>query len=242
MGDIYFISDAHLGSEDNQKEKIKEKQILSFLDNLQGKAEVLYVVGDFFDFWFEYKSVVSRRNPKILCELYQLIKSGTRVVYLAGNHDFWIGSFLSEGIGIEVSQSPVIAIHHGLRIYVTHGDELLRVGPGAKLLQNVLHSPLCIGLFSLIHPDFGAIIARWASNSRFRNSRKFDIGYLERICQRAAQKKFAQGFDAVVMGHIHTPLLQTENGQTFVILGDWIEHFTYLLLHDREFELKQWGI
>ncbi len=241
MGDIYFLSDAHLGLEDKQKEKIKEKQLLSFLDSLQGKAEVLYIAGDFFDFWFEYRSVVTRKNPKILGELYHLIKSGTRVVYLAGNHDFWIGSFLSEGIGIEVSQCPVVAIHQGLRVYVTHGDDLLKLGPGGKLLRNVLHSPLCIELFGLIHPDLGAIIARWASCSEGRNSKGIDIAYLERICQQAAQKKFAEGFDAVVMGHIHAPLLQSWNGRTFVILGDWIKHFTYLLLHEGEFELKRWG-
>jgi UDP-2,3-diacylglucosamine hydrolase len=241
MGDIYFLSDAHLGWGDKRKEKIKERQLLSFLENLQGKAEVLYIVGDFFDFWFEYSSVVTRRNPKILCELYQLIKSGTRVVYLAGNHDFWISSFLSEGIGIEVSQHPMVAIHQGLRIYVTHGDELLKLGPGEKLLRKVLHSPLCIELFSLIHPDLGAVIARWASRPGVRDSKRFDIGYLKRICQRAAQRKFAKGFDAVVMGHIHIPLLQSRSDQTFVILGDWIKHFTYLVLHNGEFELKRWG-
>lgn len=240
MKDIYFLSDAHLGWGSKQQEEIKEKQLLSFLTSIHRKAEVLYIVGDFFDFWFEYGSVVSRKHPKILCELYQLVKSGTRVVYLGGNHDFWIGSFLSEGIGVEVSHQPLVAHHQGRRIYITHGDELLKLRQRGRLLRSILHSPLCIKMFRLIHPDLGATIAHWVSNPDTRDCRGFDIDHLEQLCHRIGQQKFADGFDAVVMGHIHAPLLREYNRHSFIILGDWITHFTFTILHNGEFELKQW--
>jgi len=238
VGDIYFISDAHLGSADRVREKIKEERLLSFIGSLQSKAEALYIVGDLFDFWFEYRSVASQKNPRVLFELYNLIKSGTKVVYLGGNHDFWLGSFLSEGVGAEISKGPIHARHHGLQIYVSHGDEFCEKDPGTRILRRILRSPVSISLFRLIHPDLGAILARLIS----RSSRGPSVlpSDLKAVCIEAAHRMFSNGFDAVVIGHIHLPFILHQGERTVIILGDWIRHFSYAVLHNGKFTLRRW--
>jgi UDP-2,3-diacylglucosamine hydrolase len=234
------LSDAHLGYDTPLVEQEKEAMLISFLRSLHGKAQSLYLVGDLFDFWFEYKSVVPRKHARTLFELYRLIVSGTKVVYLGGNHDFWLGTYLTEEVGIAVSFTPIEVHHQGLRLYIAHGDGLLSKDGGYRLLKRVLRSRICIALFRLLHPDFGAFLANLVSRSSrvYRNAPEepfcLDQGYLE-----AAQEKFNQGFDAAIFGHIHYPIHHT-TPKTLIVLGDWIQHFSYAVLEDGRFELRRW--
>ena len=237
---IYFMSDAHLGYSDPATEQRKEATFISFLHSLYGTAEVLYLVGDLFDFWFEYRSAVPRKHARILFELYRLILSGTKIVYIAGNHDFWLGSYLSEEVGIELSFVPMEVRHQGILIYIAHGDGLSSKDWGYRLLKRVLRNPVCIALFRLIHPDFGAFLAKLVSHSSRIYGKlpedpfRLDQGYLD-----AAQEKFEQGFDAVIFAHIHHPVYQTDP-KTLIVLGDWMEHFSYVVLENGKFELRIW--
>jgi UDP-2,3-diacylglucosamine hydrolase len=238
---IYFLSDAHLGHGDPKTERKKEDALISFLRGLHGEAEALYLVGDLFDFWFEYRSVVPRKHARVLFEIYRLVVAGVRVVYVAGNHDFWMGPYLSEQVGVELSFTPVEARHQGVLMHIAHGDGLSSRDAGYRLLRGVLRSPVCIASFRTIHPDLGAFLAKLASrSSRWGEERahrpfRLDQGYLS-----AARDKFAQGFDAVIFGHVHRPVHRTEP-KTLIVLGDWMKHFSYAVLEDGKFELRTWG-
>ncbi len=256
-GDIYFLSDAHIGLEEEKTEVIKQEKLISFIRGLKGKAEVLYIVGDLFDFWFEYKTVVPKRGLKVLFELERLIESGTRVVYIAGNHDLWgdastVGSFLSDEIGIEFSPDPVDVCHHSLKIHIAHGDGLSG-SRGDRIVKWILKNPTCIRLFRVLHPDLGNLVAKLVSKTS-RDSRpptpdlSPDLigggsmgGWndFKDIYVQAAEDRLQEGFDVVVFGHLHIPLVEDLECGTLVILGDWIRHFTYGILQDGKISLRQ---
>jgi len=236
---IYFISDAHLGEHSDPMERIKEERLTTFFRHIGDHAACLYVVGDLFDFWFEYRQVVPSGHHRILHELTRLVHRGTRVVYLAGNHDFWLGDFFPREIGVEISRSPVTAQHQGLSLYVAHGDGLAQRDRGYRFLKKILRHPLNIWLYRLIHPDVGIPLARLASAS----SRAYtDQKALELVneYEREACKILSRGFDAVILGHSHYPLLRLFDQKTYLNLGDWITHFTYGRLRDGKLTLQSW--
>jgi len=175
----------------------------------------------------------------VLFELYNLTSSGTRVVYLGGNHDFWLGSYLSEAVGIQVYTEPISVEHCGLRIYVAHGDEFSG-DTGYRLLRKVLHHRLSIRLFRGLHPDLGAVLARWASRASGEANVDRDFPVFKERYTQTAKGKFDEGFDAVVFGHLHVPLLWERDGKTFIVLGDWVRHFSYAVLRERRFSLLRW--
>lgn len=238
--EVYFISDAHLGSQDVWTERRKEARLCAFLRALRGRASALYIVGDFFDFWFEYRSVVPRIGGKVLFELYNLTSSGTRVVYLGGNHDFWLGSYLSEVVGLQIHTEPIGVEHGGLRIYVAHGDECFGK-PSYRWLRKVLHHRFSVRLFRKLHPDRGAQLARWASRVSGEANVDRDLSVFKERYIQTAEEKFDEGFDAVVFGHLHAPFLWERDGKTFIVLGDWVRHFSYAMLRERRFSLFRIG-
>jgi UDP-2,3-diacylglucosamine hydrolase len=236
---VYFISDAHLGEHGRDLERRKEARLTSFFDHIGPRAGCLYVVGDLFDFWFEYRQVVPSGHYRILHRLADLVQNGTRVVYLAGNHDFWLDDFFPREIGVETSREPLSVRHQGLNLYVAHGDGLAQPDRGYRLLKWILRHPLNIRLYRLIHPDVGIPLARMASAS----SRAYtDQKALELVneYERAARKILSQGFDAVILGHSHYPSLRSFEGKTYLNIGDWITHFTYGRLRDGKLSLQVW--
>ena len=237
--EVYFISDAHLGSQNARAERKKEARLCAFFRALRGRASALYIVGDFFDFWFEYRSVVPRIGGKVLFELYNLTSSGTRVAYLGGNHDFWLGSYLSEVVGLQIHTEPIGVEHGGLRIYVAHGDEFFG-NASYRWLRNVLHHRFSVRLFRGLHPDRGALLARWASRASGEANVDRDFSVLKERYTQTAKRKFDEGFDAVVFGHLHVPFLWERDGKTLLVLGDWVRHFSYAVLRGREFSLLRW--
>jgi UDP-2,3-diacylglucosamine hydrolase len=201
-------------------------------------AGTLYILGDLFDFWFEYREAVFRRHFRVLAALRSLVVHGTRVVFLGGNHDFWAGSFLRDEIGCEVHRDPLREEAQGRKLFLAHGDGL---GPGDRgypILRTVLRHPVSIAGFGLLHPDWGMGIADSVSRScSRRDESKFDA---ERLCRHLADPLLANGLDAVVIGHYHHPThLRRERGE-FVILGDWLARNTFARLEDGVFALRQW--
>ena len=149
---IYFVADAHLRFDRDEEERDKQAHLIAFLQHLKNRAERLYILGDLFDFWFEYKYVIPRIGIKVLYALYDLIRSGTEIVYIGGNHDFWVGPFLSDEIGVRTVHEPMEIKHQGLRLYIAHGDGETEGETGYKIMRQILRSPLCIRLFGLLHP------------------------------------------------------------------------------------------
>jgi UDP-2,3-diacylglucosamine hydrolase len=217
----------------------KEERLTAFLQHIAGHAEVLYVVGDLFDFWFEYRHAVPAHHHRILHQLAQLIRGGTRVVYLAGNHDFWLGDFFVREVGMQVSGEPLTVEHQGLKLFIAHGDGMATKDKGYRLLKKILRHPFNIRLYRLIHPDIGIPLARLASVS----SRAYtDQRVLELVqeYEKAAAELLSRGYDAVVLGHSHYPVVRRLDGKTYLNIGDWITHFTYGSLHRGQLELHTW--
>jgi UDP-2,3-diacylglucosamine hydrolase len=238
---IVFFADAHLGLPGDTTERAE--RVAEFLRSLRGGISHLYIVGDLFDFWFEYRTVVPSTAPQVLCELYNLVRSGVRVTLLAGNHDYWFGNYLRNGIGVEFAPGEVIADHQGLRIYLHHGDGLYPKDHGYRLLKRFLRNRAIISLFRLIHPDLAHRIAALTSTTSRtilapRPGRDDEYAALFRLI---ADRRLAEGYDAVVYGHSHVPLVEKRDGGTLVLLGDWLTHCTYVTLEGGAFTLRHWN-
>ena len=238
--DIYFISDAHLGGDTLEVEKRKEKNLFSFLDHIRDKAEVLYIVGDLFDFWFEYRKAVPNRYFLILRKLSEIKDSGARIVFIPGNHDVWAGKYLQKEVGLDVNQNHTEEHHQGLRFYIAHGDGMAQ-GEGLYRIQKwIMENKLNIWLYKLLHPDLGIPLARWVSKWSKKRSQSKQPGWNSREYRDAAKKKLGEGYDVVVLAHIHFPALEEINGKQYLNTGDWIHHFSYGRLRDGHLTLEEW--
>ncbi|MFQ5602774.1 MAG: UDP-2,3-diacylglucosamine diphosphatase [bacterium] len=238
MKRIYFISDVHLGAEAGVDESEKIENLISFFKAIKRRTDILYIVGDLFDFWFEYRSAIPKVNIKVLAHLLQLIEQGVRVRYFAGNHDIWLGNYLRQEIGAEILFEPLKVEHNGLRLFIAHGDGLAKGDRRLRLLNKIFKNKVNIFLFKLIHPDFGIPLARKVSNtSKDRGPNPYDEDY-----RRFALSKLQQGFDAVILGHTHKPLFEKISSKYYINLGDWIDNFTYLELSGRQLQLKRWSM
>lgn len=236
---IYFISDAHLGADSKQKEKIKEKMLLDLLDKIKKDGEYLYILGDLFEFWFEYENVMPKTHFKVLVKLQELTQKGVRTIYVTGNHDFWLGDFISQEIGIKICKESVSAEHQGKRIFIIHGDGLAKKDGGYRILKKILRNRLNIWLYSQLPPDIGIPLAKKvASLSRSHTSRKQK--HLEDYVD-FARKKIEEGYDAVVMGHTHYPMLKELDKGIYLNTGDWICNFTYGKLEQGKFLLEKFS-
>lgn len=240
---IYFISDAHFGSpKARRSDKNKEDALISFLHAIKTDAEALYILGDLFDFWFEYRSVIPTTAARIICELYALVQSGVRVIYIPGNHDLWPGRYFSDQLGFELPGDPITVTHQGKTLYLTHGDAF-RSDWKFKLSRGVLKNPLSIALFRLLHPDFGAWLAKWTTRYSEYRVHKGDLDKAKtqsKIYIDGAKKVIHQGVDIVICGHYHRLTVEPiENGQ-LVILGDWMRYDSYAVLENGSISLHQW--
>lgn len=237
---VYFISDAHLGENNPQRERLKEERLIAFLRHIARDAAFLYVVGDLFDFWFEYKQAVPARHHRVLHQLAALVQGGTRIYYVVGNHDFWLGDFFTQEVGMKVSPEPMVVEHQGLKLFVAHGDGLAPKDRGYRLLKRILRHRINIWLYRQIHPDIGIPLAKLASAS----SRAYtDQRALKLVMEyeQVAQQKLSQGFDAVILGHSHYPILRRFGDKIYLNIGDWIIHFTYGVLQEGKLTLERWN-
>lgn len=238
-GSVVFLSDAHLGAESGDREASRAARLHGFLESLPGRASSLYIVGDLFDFWFEYRTAIPRALFPTLAALARLREAGVDVVYLNGNHDFWLGSFLAETLGVRTVEGAVTVEQQGRRLWIHHGDGLIGGDLGYKLLRGVLRSRTSIGLYQLLHPDLGIPLAHRVS-ALSRRSREQRPLQPERLWNEIAKPRFAEGYDGVLIGHFHEAHEQREDGREFFVLGDWIDLFTYVELRDGKLTLSTW--
>jgi UDP-2,3-diacylglucosamine hydrolase len=235
----FFFSDVHLGLSDPATEKEKENRLLTFLRHILPSCDRLIIGGDLFDFWFEYKTVIPKGFHRTLAALQEFTDRGVRVQYLAGNHDFWMGRFFQEELGMEVHLDPFETEVGSKRIYLHHGDGLASNDLGYRMIKPVLRNRLNIRLYRWLHPDLGVRLARRSSRSSRAYTSHKHYGEEEGMLA-FARKRIAEGTDYVLMGHRHKPRTLAMGTGMYVNLGDWIQYNTYAELNDGMMELKVW--
>lgn len=222
---IYFASDIHLGSGDKKAQRATEHRFVEWLKSIEPTAEVLFLVGDIFDFWFEYKRVVPQGFTRTLGQLSHMTDRGIRVVMLTGNHDMWVGKYLTEECGIELYTTPQIFDLVGKRLYISHGDNTNIKGQTMLRLMNAFFRSKSLRVLAswLIHPDLFLRFGQWWSgSSRKAHKAQTELRYLDPLIE------FAKGYndttiDHFIFGHLHIAH-QTDN---ITFLGNWAENCSW---------------
>jgi len=238
MVHAYFISDAHLTCEKNATDNERHKKVLAFLQSIRDKATHLFIVGDFFDFWFEYKYVIPKGHFPYLYELQKLVDKGVEIHYLAGNHDFALGTFFDQTIGVHTWSEEYIFELAGKKFYLFHGDGLAKNDKGYRILRRIFRNQTNHRLFRWLHPDLGFPFARLLSGSSRKytnqnNDTRDESDYIE-----FAEEKFKEGFDFVLMGHRHNPLVHKQDEHIYINLGDWLFKYSYAFFDGKDLTLN----
>lgn len=235
-----IVSDAHLGASPDAS----RRRLLGFLERVPEAADELVVNGDLFDFWFEWGTAVPARHFDVLRALAGLVDAGVRVRHVAGNHDAWGGSFLSDTVGLELVEGPVVTEVGGRRTYLAHGDGLAGGDLGYRLLKSVVRSRPAEALFRLLHPDLAHAVIERVS----RTDREIASGRHGAKARADALSRHADGLlredptlQLVVFGHSHRPeLREFEAGRHYLNAGDWIQSFTYGVVSPDGVSLERW--
>lgn len=241
MAATYFISDAHFGAGTPTEEHYKIEKLISFFRTIQHPGNQLYLVGDFFDVWFEYKHAIPNAYFPILKALADLKEHGVQIDYIVGNHDGWIHDFFPLKLGIAVHRAPVDIQLDSKRVYLAHGHGILNTRWRDKLLKKIIDHPLNIFLYRLLPPDVALPLAKKVSTwSRERNQEHADPDDIKGLYLSFAQKLLAQEFDAVILGHTHAPRIHYFGERVYMNLGEWIKKFSYGCLNQGTFTLEFW--
>jgi UDP-2,3-diacylglucosamine hydrolase len=236
----YFISDAHLGIPFRGHEG-REEQLVRFLEKIRTEhASHLFIVGDLFDFWVEYRHAIRPAYFTALHHLRALVDAGTTVHYLAGNHDFALGPFLEKTIGMKIHSDHLELSLQGKTLHLHHGDGLVASDVGYRLLRAVLRNPVLQALYKLLHPNIGVPLANLFSGSS-RHILKRRCGERKLKQYRALARRYlAQGSDIVVFAHTHLPELRTFGGKMYCNTGEWIRRYTYAKLESGHLSLWEY--
>lgn len=243
MSKIYFASDFHLGLDARLTSEEREKQIVRWLDQIAGDAEAIYLVGDMFDFWFEYRSVVPRGFHRFIGKLAELRDGGLPIYFFTGNHDMWMFSFFEKELGIPVYRHPIRRTLKGKQFLIGHGDGLGPGDYGYKRLKKIFTNPWCQWLFARLHPNFAFGMAQyWSRKSRLSAGEKDRprARQEEWLVQYAERKLAQEHIDYFVFGHRHLPIscLLSNGVSWYYNLGDWLYFNSYAILDEDGFRLR----
>jgi UDP-2,3-diacylglucosamine hydrolase len=234
---VWFVSDVHWPL---TRTYVQGQPFLSFLESLEGKGGSLILLGDIFDFWFEWREVVPAYWFDLFYRLRRLIDRGTRILFVNGNHDFHPGSYLEKEIGLELSPDELVFRAGEKRFHACHGDGLARRDRGYRLLKKVIRHPASIWLYkTLLHPDWGIALARWTSHTS-RKHRQIDKAAWAEEYFDFARTGFERGADYVVLGHLHYPELRQAGEKAYLNCGDWLSDHTYGFYDGRTLQLRHW--
>ena len=239
---VYFSSDNHLGSPNYSESLVREKLFASWLDQIKTDAQVIFLLGDLFDFWFEYYRSVPKGYTRILGKLSELCDSGIKIYFFVGNHDYWTLDYFTKEIGMEVLKKPTDFKINNKLFFMGHGDGL---GPGDlkyKFLKKIFRNPIFIFLFRINYPWFGIPLGNFFSrkNKIFSGKEiKFEKKENEMLyffCMKKLKNKF---YDFFIFGHRHLPLkIDLGNGSSYYNTGDWINHYSFIIYDGENIELK----
>ncbi|MAP80584.1 MAG: UDP-2,3-diacylglucosamine hydrolase [Aequorivita sp.] len=240
---IYFSSDNHLGAPTRAESLPREKIFVKWLDSIKHDAEVIFLLGDLFDFWFEYRTVVPKGFVRTLGKLAELRDSGIQIHFFVGNHDLWMRDYFETELDIPVYHDPKEFIFNNKHFFIGHGDGKGPGDKGYKRMKKVFTNPFAQWLFRWLHPDIGVRLAQHLSVKNKLISGDEDKAFLgedkEWLAQYAKRKLDSKHFDYFVFGHRHLPMeIKVGENSTYYNLGDWINYFTYGMFDGEKFELK----
>ena len=240
---IYFASDQHFGIPDVESSKLREKKFMSWLDEIKSDAKAIFLLGDLFDFWFEYKTVVPKGFVRVLGKIAELRDSGIPIYFFVGNHDLWMIDYFETELGIPVYHRPKEFEFEGKTFLIGHGDGLGPGDKGYKRMKKVFSHPLSKWFYRWLHPDIGVKLAQYLSTKNKLISGDEDIKFLgednEWLAQYAKRKLEQKHYDYFLFGHRHMPMeIKVGENSTYINTGDWISHFTYAVFDGKELILK----
>lgn len=233
-----FISDAHLGATPPHSLPDREQRLIALLQKERKTLSHLFILGDLFEFWMEYRWFIPKSSFRLLSLFQQLHDEGVEIHFFAGNHDFNLGSFFSEQLGMICHTSSTVIELQGKKIWIAHGDGLAQKDRSYRLLKRVLTHRLSNWLWKLLHPDLGMAIALWVG--RKSRLRAFDPEEAKRVYCHIAQEIISrEGVDAVVMGHTHLAMIEPLDGGLFVNSGEWLFDPSWIMLEEGEFRIEK---
>jgi len=236
MKNVYFLSDAHLGSLAIDHSRTHERRLVRFLDTIKEKAAAVYLLGDMFDFWYEYKYVVPKGYTRFLGKLSELTDMGVEVHFFTGNHDIWAYDYLEKECGVQLHTQPLTTEIYGRVFMLAHGDGLGDPDKKFKVIRYLFHNRFCQTMFSAIHPRWAMWFGlTWAKHSRLKRKNGEEPPFMgenkEHLVLYAKQyAKLHPEVDYFLFGHRHIELdLNVSKKARMMILGDWITQFTYVV-------------
>jgi UDP-2,3-diacylglucosamine hydrolase len=242
---IYFLSDFHLGAPDHAKSLEREKRLVQFLDEIKNDAGEIFLVGDMFDFWYEYKKVVPKGYVRLLGKLAELSDAGVQLHFFVGNHDMWMKEYFQQELNMPVYYEPKEFERSGKKFLIGHGDGLGPGDHGYKRLKKIFRNPACQWLFGVLPPVIGVGLANYLSRrSRAQTGSAEEVflgedkEWLIIYCKDVLQK---ENFDFFVFGHRHLAIdYRLSKDSRYINLGDWIRYFTYAAFDGEKMELKSY--
>ena len=240
---IYFASDNHLGAPTREASLPREKKFVSWLDEAKKDAAAIFLLGDLFDFWFEYKTVIPKGFARTFGKLAEISDAGIPIYYFVGNHDLWMHGYFEDELNIPVYHEPKEFIFNDKSFFIGHGDGLGPYDKGYKRMKKVFTNPVFKWLFRWLHPDLGVKIAQYMSVKNKLISGDDDAKFLgeenEWLVQYSKKKFEEKPRDYFIFGHRHLPLeIKLNDSATYINLGDWITYYTYGVFDGEKFELK----
>jgi UDP-2,3-diacylglucosamine hydrolase len=240
---VYFLSDFHLGAPDHSSSLVREKLIVEFLDKAKQDAAIIFLVGDLFDFWYEYRQVVPKGYVRLLGKLADLTDSGVEMHLFVGNHDMWMTDYFQKELNIPVYFEPKEFELNGKKFLIGHGDGLGPGDHGYKALKKVFRNPVSQFLFGILPPYVGIGLANFFSRksrqSTGKNEEQFHGEENEWLITYSKEQLSKKHFDYLIFGHRHLPIdFSLQNGSRYINLGDWIRYYTYARFDGKELTLK----
>lgn len=242
---IYFASDFHLGVPNYEKSLEREKLIVQWLDEIKKDAQEIFLVGDIFDFWFEYKNTVPRGFVRLLGKLAEIKDAEIPITCFTGNHDMWMFGYFQQELNIPVSHHSIQREFNGKKFFIGHGDGLGPNDYGYKFVKKIFANKICQWIFGWIHPNLGIPLAKYFSKSsreaNYEQTKKFlgeEKEWLIIYCKEVLKK---QHYDYFIFGHRHLPLdIKLNEKSRYINLGDWIQYNTYAVFDGEKLELKEY--
>lgn len=235
----FFISDIHLGLQAPDIEKQKEKKLVDFLHFAENNCDELIILGDLFDYWFEYRRVIQKGFFKTLASLEKISEKGIKIHYIIGNHDFLHRDFFKNEIGADLYFDPISITLNNRKFYLGHGDGLIKNDNGYKILKKLLRNKVLQFLFSLIHPDLGIKLASSTSKKSRDYTTTKNYGESDSLFD-VAKEKLNEGYDYVLFGHSHRRRFEEYKEGYYVNLGTWLRQPCYGQFYNDKFEIIDW--